>query len=262
LHLEEAVWPGEKKTESLLKDMIDNPTIPINEEFQPIITVTNHLHLFITGNPEWLVYAGTEARRIFALHASDAHMKDIPYFRGLDNWFYKEGGAEALLHYFLNFNVQAALDEAGIADLRLVPVTKELIKQKKESMSEVKEWANSWLELGQWPYGDVRNGRCYVIKSMLYRDYVRSQRLRRNGNILTERKFGIQFCELFPDYDARGRKQTYDNGRVKHVIGVKGKEPGLGGKQHDAYDIPPVAQLRAIWDKNLGGETDWEKKVE
>ena len=263
LHLEEAVWPGGKKTESLLKDLITNPTIPINEKFQPIITVANHMHLFITGNPDWLVHAGTEARRIFALYASVGHMKDIPYFRGLDEWFYKQGDAEALLYYFLHFDFQAALDEVGISDLRLVPVTKELIVQKKASMSEVKEWANNWLELGQWPYGRVGdNGHCYVIKSMLYRDYIRSQRLRRNGNILTERKFGIQFCELFPDYDDQGKKHFHKNGRLKHIIGVDGKEIGYTGKQFDAYDIPPVAELRATWDINLGGATDWEEMME
>jgi hypothetical protein len=79
---------------------------------------------------------------------------------------------------------------------------------------------------------------------------------------LTERQFGIQFTELFPDYDAHGKKQTATNGRFKHVIGVKGKEIGLGNKQYDAYDIPPVAELRAIWDINLGGNTDWDEKVE
>jgi hypothetical protein len=80
----------------------------------------------------------------------------------------------------------------------------------------------------------------------LWLNYVKSQRGRRNGNVLTERQFGIQFTELFPDYDAHGKKQTATNGRFKHVIGVKGKEIGLGNKQYDAYDIPPVAELRAI----------------
>jgi hypothetical protein len=113
------------------------------------------------------------------------------------------------VYYFQNFDIQAALGELGIYSLRNVPVTKELIVQKKRSMSEVREWANNWLELGQWPYGRIGdNGHCYVIRSMLYRDYVKSQRGRRNGNVLTERQFGIQFTELFPDYDAHGKKQT------------------------------------------------------
>ena len=93
LHLEEAVWPGGKKTESLLKDMITSPDIPINEKFVPMYTVPNHLHLFLTGNPEWLIAAGRRARRIFALHASEAHIKDTTYFADLDKWFHSGGDA-------------------------------------------------------------------------------------------------------------------------------------------------------------------------
>ena len=46
---------------------------------------------------------------------------------------------------------------------------------------------------------------------------------------------------------------------LRHVIGVDGKETGLGKKQYDSYDIPPVAELRAIWDINLGGQSDWDE---
>jgi hypothetical protein len=52
LHLEEAVWPGGKKTESLFKDLVTGRTIEIDEKFVPLYSVPNHLHLFITGNPD------------------------------------------------------------------------------------------------------------------------------------------------------------------------------------------------------------------
>ena len=64
LHLEEAVWAGRKKDESLLKDLITGPNIPINDKFIPVYPVPNHLHLFITGNPDWLVQRQFRARRI------------------------------------------------------------------------------------------------------------------------------------------------------------------------------------------------------
>ena len=54
LHLEEAVWAGSKKDESLLKDLITGKTLEINDKFIPVYSVPNHLHLFITGNPDWL----------------------------------------------------------------------------------------------------------------------------------------------------------------------------------------------------------------
>ena len=256
LHLEEAVWPGGKKTESLLKDMITNPTIPINDKFVPAYSVPNHLHLFITGNPDWLIAAGPKARRVFALHASEAHIKDTQYFGDLDKWF-KDGGDAALLHYYLNHKSDI--------NLRLSPITNEHIEQQKQSMSGAKEWANNWVELGEWPYGEVRNGHCYVIKSLLCHDYNNSPSGKRHP--LTDRQFGGQFLGLFPVVDAKGKKEYVDNGKVKSVIIVSGpghsiQERNCKGKQADAYDIPPIAELRQVVDFNFGGKNDWDLKEE
>ena len=255
LHLEEAIWAGSKKDESLLKDMIDGNTLEINDKFVPVFSVPNHLHLFITGNPNWLVAARFQARRIFALHAADIKRKDIPYFTELDQWF-KSGGDAALMYYFLNYKWDM--------ELRLAPITREHIEQQKQTMSGLNEWVNNWLELGEWPYGRVENGHCYVIKSLLCHDYNNSPLGKRRP--LTDRQFGIKFLELFP-LVVDGEKQYGGNGRVKSVIRVSApgnsvQEYNCRGKQGDAYDIPPVAELRAIMDFNFGGSNDWDEKSE
>ena len=258
LHLEEAVWPGGKKAESLLKDMITSPTIPIDEKFIPVYSVPNHLHLFLTGNPEWLIAAGFKARRIFALRASEAHIKDVTYFAEIDKWF-RNGGDAALLHHFLNLDFKASLARFGISDLRLLPITGEHIEQQKQSLSGVKEWGYNWVELGEWPYGEVRGGHCFVIKSLLYHDYVKSSLGKRHP--LSERQFGIQFLALFP-LVIDGNKQYSINGRVKSVIGVDAQERNSARKQADAYDIPPIDELRKVMDSNFGGESEWNVKSE
>ena len=159
LHLEEAVWAGSKKDESLLKDLITGPEIPINDKFVPVYSVPNHLHLFITGNPEWLVSAGFKARRIFALHASDTYIEDTEYFGKLAHWFNK-GGAEALMYFYLNHKSDI--------DLRIVPVTDELIEQKQQSMTGVAQWLLSIVEFMRnavWRIYD--DGHVQVIKAIL-----------------------------------------------------------------------------------------------
>ena len=258
LHLEEAVWPGGKKSESLLKDMITNPTIPINDKFVPVYTVPNHLHLFITGNPEWLIAAGPRARRLFALHASEAHRRDTQYFGKLYEWF-RNGGDAALLHHFLNVKFEASLAKFGITDLRSIPVTREHIEQQKQSMSGIREWAVNWTELGEWPYGRVVDGHVRVIKSLLCHDYNNSPLGKRHP--LTERQFGIQFLALFP-LVVDGQKEYADNGRTKSIIRVGIQEYHFKGKQADAYDIPTISELRAVVDFNFGGASDWEEKAE
>jgi hypothetical protein len=143
LHLEEAIWAGSKKDESLLKDLITGRTIEINQKFIPVFSVPNYLHLFITGNPDWLVSASFKARRFFALHASNIHIRDTRHFGGLDEWF-KKGGAAHLLYRYLNYQIPAGIE------LRLPPITTELIEQKKRSMSGVQGFVMSM------PCGELR----------------------------------------------------------------------------------------------------------
>jgi Family of unknown function (DUF5906) len=268
LHLEEAVWAGSKKDESLLKDLITGRTIEINEKFQPIISVANHLHLFITGNPDWLVSAGFKARRLFALHASEAHIKDTKYFARLDDWLYNQGGAAALLHYFLTFDIKAALDELQINDLRLVPVTDELLFQKRQGLTGVAEWLDNLIETHEMPYGAlvgdeenyeldgvpgtrVVNARIRVIKKALYYNYCKSQERRRTRVILTERMFGIKLLELLP-LVVDGKVQKHDNGHTKSIIDPNVKAPDNNKHRRDGYDIPRWSSVRDSFNFTLG----------
>jgi hypothetical protein len=251
LHLEEAVWAGSKKDESLLKDLITGRTIEINDKFVPVYSVPNHLHLFISGNPDWLVSAGFKARRLFALHASTTHIRDTEFFKKLDDWFWSGGGAGTLLYDFMNNKVDV--------NLRLVPVTDELIEQKKQSLSGVAEWAMSIAETGNMPFGEMIDGELRVIKNLLYMDFCKSP-IGKNFR-LSERQFGIQFVKLLPEV-IDGVAQMNSNGTVKTIIKVNHKCRGARGIRYDAYGIPSLSVYRSLMDFNLSGKTEWDDKSE
>ena len=165
----------------------------------------------------------------------------------------------------LNYDINAALSELGLGDIRMVHITKEHIEQQKQSMSGVKEWAVNWVELGEWPYGEVRDGHCYVIKSLLCHDYNNSPLGKRQP--LSERQFGIQFLALFP-LVVDGIRQIAEKA-IEFKSAIRVSAPGASvqernsrGKQADAYDIPPIAELRKVMDFNFGGESDWDEKEE
>jgi uncharacterized protein DUF5906 len=230
LHLEEAVWPGGKKTESLMKDIIAGPTIPINDKFIPVYMVPNHLHLFITGNPDWLVMAGFKARRPFALHASDAHIRDTDYFKKLDEWF-NTGGKEALMYHYLNQNSDI--------NLRIVPVTEELVEQKHQSLSGVNSWAYSIADMGEMPYGDLLpNGHVRVIKKIILNEYNHSPSAKRNE--LNDRQFGKQLTTLMPEI-------VVDNIKIRDSRDVR----------RDGYDIPDLITFRKLLEAKMGGKCKW-----
>ena len=252
LHLEEAVWPGGKKTESLLKDLITGPTIPINDKFVPVYSVANHLHLFITGNPIWLVAASFQARRLFALHASEAHIQDTEYFAKLDHWF-KNGGAEALMHYYLN----------GKSDinLRRIPVTDELLVQKEQSMSPVQEWWTSILETKEMPYGDLLpDGKVRVIKKLLYLDYIHSPVGKRYP--ISVVKFADQFLALLPTV-VNGVEERNEKGRGTRTIVLTENIKIRDNRdiRRDGYEIPACEACRILLEFKLGGKKKWNSEV-
>jgi hypothetical protein len=253
LHLEEAVWAGSKKDESLMKDQITGKTLEINEKFQPIYSVDNHLHLFITGNPDWLVSASFKARRLFALHASEAHIKDIPYFSGLSGWL-DNGGRAALMYHFLNQNSNI--------ELRLVPVTDELIEQKKQSMFGIKKWIMNCVESGEWPYGDVKtDGAVEVIKKLLVYSYNTSSEGKRHQ--LSDNEFGIEFLKMFPKI-SDGIVEKAKNGRTVSIIqtGPNIKFDDSNGNPQYGYIIPPLRTIRDVIDADLGGGNNWDDRAE
>jgi hypothetical protein len=189
-HLEEAVWAGSKKDDSLFKDLITGSTLEINEKFIPVHSVPNHLHIFLSGNPDWLVKAALKARRIFALHVSDARRVDTEYFAGIDKWFTSVGAA-ALMHFFLNHKSDI--------NLRNVPITEELINQKTHSFGPVEEYFMSIGYTCEWPYGEIKDDGVYVIKRLLYCDFCKSPM--GHNTRMSERQFGGAFLKLFPVLD-------------------------------------------------------------
>jgi Family of unknown function (DUF5906) len=252
MHLEEAVYAGSKKEDSLMKDFITGPTLQINDKFIPMYEVPNHLHFFLSGNPDWLVRVGFEARRIFALHVSDAHRVDTEYFAGIDEWF-KSGGAEKLMYYFMNYKSDI--------DLRKVPVTDELIFQKEQNLSPVAEWAKSIGDTLEWPYGELTdNGDVDIIKGLLYYDFCHSP-MGRNTR-LSESKFGIQFLALFP-LVIDGVVQKGGMGRNKSVIQAENIKIRGAHERQNAYRIPKdISIYRSAFEYNLSGKTEWSEGTE
>jgi Family of unknown function (DUF5906) len=246
-HLEEAVWAGSKKDDSLFKDLITRPTLEINEKFVPVHSVPNHLHVFLSGNPDWLVKAALKARRIFALHVSDAQRTITEYFAGIDKWF-TSGGAAHLMHYFMNH-------KSGI-NLRNVPITEELIFQKTHSFGPVEEYFMSIGYTCEWPYGEIKDDGVYVIKRFLYYDFCRSPM--GHNTKMSERQFGGAFLKLFPEIDDDGVAQKYDSGGVRSII-IQGDNIKCNGfdKYYYAYKIPKdVDVYRRAFESNLSGKTE------
>jgi hypothetical protein len=232
--------------------------------------------LFISGNPEWLVSAGFKARRLFALHVSDAQRRITEYFSGIDTWF-KNGGDAALMHYFLNYKSDI--------NLRIVPVTDELIQQTKRSMSGVKEWFMDIFESHEMPCGylvgekkEVEyddydldgtgklvpvkkkekitvNARVRTVKDWLYKNYCDSKAGKRNR--LNKSEFGIQFLALLPLVVDGVVQMSADGKRPRSIVTSDIKMRDNMNIRRDGYEVPIWKEIKDVIDFNFGAPTEY-----
>src|SRR4029077_10743749 len=105
--------------------------------------IKNHMRLFVTGNPDWMVPAGFKERRWAIFDMGEDHTQDKPYFAAIDHEM-NNGGREALLHYLLNFDLSQV-------DLRTIPKTAALLDQQIQSMSPEEAWLLDLLKKGVLP---------------------------------------------------------------------------------------------------------------
>ncbi|MGD9825036.1 TOTE conflict system archaeo-eukaryotic primase domain-containing protein [Desulfobacter sp.] len=133
--VDEGFWAGDKQAEGVLKNMITEPFVNIEQKGKDIIRVKNHINLAIASNNSWVIPAGLEERRFFVVDVSDRHMQDYSYFAAIDHQM-KNGGQAAMMHDLLN------LDMSGV-NLRTFKRTDGLFEQILNSMTTVQKY---WFE--------------------------------------------------------------------------------------------------------------------
>jgi hypothetical protein len=253
LHQEEQM-SGTKREEGKLRDLVTGHVMSINPKGLPAMVVPNYLHVFITGNPTWLVSTSSRARRYFALHVSEAHRRDTKYFGELHK-AYNEGMNSALLHYLLNYDYSQV-------DLIDFPITEETIHQKVQSMTGVDEWWLNILQTGEMPSGKIYpDGTFEVIKRIMYDDYCKSKSWRRTNVKMNERSFGIKFKQLMPTI-VDGIVQKHANGVVITVVQEAGKSPTDRGRENK-YVLPSLKVCQELMEFNMEatGKMTWEKET-
>ncbi len=137
LFADEAVWPGDKEGEGVLKQLITEPVISYEGKNKGIVAGRNMVHLMMASNEDWVVPAGPEARRYFVSDVSDRRKRDQAFFgrlwRQMDN-----GGLAGMVH-----DLQV-MDLTGWRPAMNIPQTRALADQKLRSMKPADRF---WFEL-------------------------------------------------------------------------------------------------------------------
>ena len=246
LFADEAFFAGDKKSEGILKALITEEHIVVEQKGIDSEASPNYIHLIMASNSEWVVPVAMDDRRFFVLDIADDHRKDTKYFgeiaAELDN-----GGYEALLHHLMTYDTSQI-------NLREAPSTDALNEQKQLNLSPEESWWYDILHEGRvLPRHETWEQS--IAKEELFNDFVGFVK-QYAGNYMNRcsmhrlTKFLIRILPV--GYPAMKTM------RVSPQPGAS-VQTGLGFCTNPrCYVIPSLAECRDSWNKVAGFDSKWQ----
>ena len=133
---DEAVWGGDRSTESILKQLITEPSMIIEMKGKDVFEVRSFLRLMLATNSEWAAPVSLTDRRYFVLNVSNSRKNDHDFFKNL-KYEQTHGGSEALLQALMDFDLSDF-------EVRSIPETSARLEQKLLSMDILQKW---WVDV-------------------------------------------------------------------------------------------------------------------
>jgi hypothetical protein len=229
LFADEAFWAGDKKGESVLKGLVTERMLAIEQKGIDVVAWPNRLHVLMAANAEWVVPASHDERRFAVFDVSDRYAKGgaaenerKAYFDALHNEL-QNGGAAAMLYELLNWQL-------GDWHPRQIYETDGLRRQKEQSMPPLDQWFDELLQEGRLPgLRGLQSPKRFVQTRALVDDVV--QRVPRLRGYLTDKALGDflrrRGCTPIRSNSARG------------------------------WQFPPLAEMRSAWARRYDGRV-WE----
>lgn len=242
---DEAFFAGDKRDLGALKRLITEPTLAVERKGIDIVQEANHTHLLMATNEEFAIPAGLKERRFFACSVSDHRTENHDYFSAITKQMDVEG-LQALLSYLLS--IQVTHDE-----IRRVPRTRELRKQQDMALSAEMKWLYGVLQNGS--FGNDEPWPTEIYTPTIYEDYISFCDQQRHNRRIA----GCNFvADVLRPYLAGERRRE-----SRSALAQAKKE----GKRVDdnlrwLWPLKPLVEARAIFDKQVGSETQWSQDDE
>jgi Bifunctional DNA primase/polymerase, N-terminal/Family of unknown function (DUF5906)/Primase C terminal 2 (PriCT-2) len=229
LYADEAYWAGDKKAESVLKGLITERTLLIEQKGIDAVQWPNRLHVLMAANAEWVVPAGPDERRFAVFDVSNKYAQGAAPDSERRDYF------NALFHEIDNGGVEAMLYDLMNRDLsnwhpRQIYETEGLRKQKQRSLSLLDQWFVELLQEGRLPGLRLYSGQ-------------------RVSTFPTTRDLGNDAVERVPGLRGKLSDQRLAT-FLKEWGGIRDRNSQARG-----WKFRPLPQLRAEWARRYGG---WE----
>lgn len=193
LFLDEAIYAGDKKHESMLKSLITEPTLMVERKHHDAKQSSNRLKIMMATNERWAVPTSWDDARFCVCDVSDKHKGDRQYFADLA----AEMASDDAMQAFMQDMIDRDIDGFHPGD---IPQTDGLRDQIRESLDPVWQWWTDVLDAGEIGQGEERAviGEEHSSKE-LYSDYLSWCDRMKKGEYsrLSAQGFGREFGEVY-----------------------------------------------------------------
>lgn len=241
LFADEAFFAGDVQHASVLKRMITEPTNILEAKGFDSEVGPNYTHLILASNSQWVIPAGSDERRYFAVDVSEARKQDSEYFEAIVKEI-KNGGDSALLHFLQNYDIKNF-------QVRNVPQTKALMDQKMLSMPVEDEWWYRKLFEGK-VMRKHPSWLALVPREELYNDYLNYMDSIHVNRRCNETNFGRFLARVCPGIEIVQRRMEVQS-ELDGYAGASQHAPGNGADREYFFSIPPVHVAREAWRKSF-----------
>lgn len=224
LFADEAFWAGDKAGESVLKGLVTEPTMTIEQKGVDLYTVPNRLKIIMASNAEWVVPASGDERRFFILDVSEERQGDHDYWTTINRVINSDECVGAFLSYLLNYDLSNY-------NIRLPPNTKALDDQKLSSFDPVNAVLFEALSTGElggqdWSTKEPFHYPCNSLRNIAV-EYCKSHK-RHSYDTPNNTSIGKEIKKTFGDIRKRGQAV-------------------VGGKRPWIYKFPPLDMARVMF---------------
>lgn len=198
LFADEAFWAGDKSGEGVLKALVTERMLTYEAKGRDPRSGRNCLHVMMASNEDWVVPAGIDGERRFAVFEVSGMIQPRTYWDRLHEEM-NDGGQAAMLWELRRRDISQF-------DVFKVPRTQALADQKAHTMSPLVSWLIAAAENDWEDFGEPIEGEWYGCDEV-YSSYVRAAERRAVRN---PSAFGIALKKYVPGL-AKRRVRTGEN---------------------------------------------------
>lgn len=224
LHVQEAIWAGNKQAESALKSMITAPEMAAHPKGIDAFMVKSFMRVLMSSNEDWVVPASADERRFFVLNVSPDRIHSAEWFNPIRAEMHN-GGPAAFAKYL------RSIDLTGF-DVRRPHKTDALREQQQASLADFPLFWSELIEDGTAlpgaEGGSWEDEHARVKIDDLIRRYDDWRKNRKFSKAIGREEAGRRLKEFTKD-EVQPAQVTIDGFRVAVRV------------------LPPAARCRELW---------------